>query len=68
MADLKELLATLKEAIEDEKQAQKKYKKLKEQTDSQETAKLYEQLIADEKEHERLLRSRYEALKESLDE
>jgi len=60
------VLEGLLEAIEDEIAAQKKYKYLKEQTDDQKAEALFEQLIKDEKGHEKLLRSRYEALKDHL--
>ena len=61
------VLQGILEAIEDEIEAQEKYKYLKEQTDDEMAAALFEQLIKDEKEHERLLRSRYEALKDHLE-
>jgi rubrerythrin len=60
------VLDGLLEAIEDEIEAQKKYEFLKEQTDDQKAEALFEQLIKDEKGHEKLLRSRYEALKDHL--
>jgi len=61
------VLEGLLEAIEDEIAAQEKYKYLKEQTDDQKAKALFEQLIKDEKGHEKLLRSRYEALKDHLE-
>ncbi len=61
-----EILEGLEEAIKDEQEAQKKYKKLKQQTDDENAKKLFEQLIEDEKNHEKSLRSRYQAIKESL--
>ncbi|MFW6001643.1 MAG: ferritin family protein [Halanaerobium sp.] len=61
------VLEGLLEAIEDEIAAQKKYQFLKEQTDDQKAEALFEQLIKDEKGHEKLLRSRYEALKDHLE-
>ena len=61
---MEEVLEGILEAIEDEQAAQEKYKKLKAQADSEEAKALFEQLIKDEKGHERLLKSRYEALKE----
>jgi len=60
------VLNGLLEAIDDEIAAQKKYEFLKEQTDDQKAKALFEQLIKDEKGHEKLLRSRYEALKDHL--
>lgn len=61
------VLEGLLEAIEDEIEAQKKYQYLKEQTDDEKAEALFEQLINDEKGHEKLLRSRYEALKDHLE-
>lgn len=61
------VLEGLLEAIEDEIAAQKKYQFLKEQTDDPKAEALFEQLIKDEKGHEKLLRSRYEALKDHLE-
>lgn len=60
------VLNGLLEAIDDEIAAQKKYEFLKEQTDDKKAKALFEQLIKDEKGHEKLLRSRYEALKDHL--
>lgn len=60
------VLDGLLEAINDEIAAQKKYKSLKEQTDDEKAKALFEQLIKDEKGHEKLLRSRYEAMKDHL--
>jgi len=62
------VLAGILEAIDEEIAAQKKYEYLKEQTDNEMAEALFEQLIKDEKGHEKLLRSRYEALKEHLEE
>lgn len=62
-----EILEGIKEAIKDEQEAQNKYKKLKQQTEDEKAKKLYEQLIEDEKRHEESLRSRYQAIKESLE-
>ncbi|MFP4199501.1 MAG: ferritin family protein [Halanaerobium sp.] len=61
------VLAGILEAIDEEIAAQKKYEYLKEQTDDEMAEALFEQLIKDEKGHEKLLRSRYEALKEHLE-
>jgi rubrerythrin len=61
------VLEGLLEAIEDEIAAQEKYKFLKKQTDDKKAKALFEQLIKDEKGHEKLLRSRYEAMKDYLD-
>lgn len=62
------VLEGILEAIDEEIAAQKKYEYLKEQTDDEMAEALFEQLIKDEKGHEKLLRSRYEALKEHLEE
>lgn len=64
---MKEILQGIKEAISDELDAQKKYSQLKEQSESEEAKSLYEQLVQDEKRHEKLLRSRYQAIKQSLE-
>ncbi len=64
---MSELLESLAEAIADEQEAQKKYKQMQQQAEDEKTRQLYEQLIEDEKAHEKILRSRYEALKENLD-
>ena len=61
-----EVLEGISTAIEEEIAAQEKYKRLKKQTDNEKAKALFEQLIKDETAHERLLRSRYEALKERL--
>ncbi|MFW6266012.1 MAG: ferritin family protein [Halanaerobiales bacterium] len=62
-----EILEGLQEAIEDEIAAQEKYKKLKKKTTDERAKAVFEQLIKDEKGHEKLLRSRYEALKKMSD-
>ncbi|MGM0410199.1 MAG: ferritin family protein [Bacillota bacterium] len=64
---MKEVLEGILEAIEEEKAAQQKYKRLKEQSDNKKAKALFDQLIKDEVEHERLLRSRYEALKSRVE-
>lgn len=65
MDEMQELLASIEDAIEDEQRAQIRYKELKQQATNEDTKRLYEQLIEDEKSHEKTLRSRYQALKES---
>lgn len=57
------ILEGIKDAIEDEISAQKKYKALKKETDDDKLKALFEQLIKDEKEHEKILKSRYKAVK-----
>ena len=61
-----DVLEGVLEAIEEEVAAQEKYKKLKEATDDKMAEALFEQLIKDEKGHEELLRSRYEAIKSKM--
>ena len=62
------VLEGILEAIDDEIEAQEKYKYLKEKTDDEKAKALFEQLIKDEEGHEKLLRSRYQALKAHLEE
>ena len=57
-----EIMEGIKRAIEDERKAQGEYKKLRDQTDDHQAKQFFQQLIEDEKKHERLLLSRYEAL------
>lgn len=64
---MEEVLKGILLAIDEEVAAQKMYKKLKKETDNEKAKALFNQLIEDEKNHERLLRSRYQALKNSLD-
>lgn len=63
---MEEVLEGIQEAIEEEIRAQNKYKNLKEQSESEKAKALFDQLIEDEKGHEKLLRSRYEALKSQM--
>jgi rubrerythrin len=62
------ILKGIEEAIKDEISAQKKYKRLKEKTDNAKLKALFDQLIKDEKEHEELLNSRYQAVKKISEE
>ena len=64
---MKEVLEGIQEAIEDEISAQNKYKTLKEESEDDKAKALFDQLIQDEKSHEKLLRSRYEALKSQVE-
>lgn len=57
------ILAGIEEAIEEEIAAQEKYEQLKKEADDAKLKALFEQLIKDEKEHEEILRSRYQAVK-----
>ena len=63
---MEEVLAGIQEAIEEEIRAQKKYKDLKEKVEGDKAKALFDQLIKDEKGHEELLRSRYEAIKSKM--
>jgi len=65
--EMNKVLEGILEAIDDEIEAQKKYRALKEQTDDKKAEALFEQLIKDEISHEELLRSRYEALKKYME-
>lgn len=64
---MNEILKGIKLAIEEEIAAQKTYQNLKEEAKSKKAKALFEQLVKDEKAHEKLLRSRYQALKENLE-
>jgi rubrerythrin len=57
------ILNGIKDAINDEVAAQKKYKELKEQATDKKVKALFKQLIEDEKNHEKILRSRFQAIK-----
>lgn len=64
---MQEILQELLTAIEEEKDAQKKYAKLAEMTDDPTAKAFFHQLVADEKEHERLLISRYKAISKLIE-
>ena len=49
------ILEGIKEAIQEEIDAQEKYKRLKEEADEQKLKALFDQLIKDEEEHEEIL-------------
>lgn len=63
---MEEILQGIKDAIKEEKAQQEKYRKLKDKAEDENVKALFEQLIKDEIGHEKLLRSRYEALKSSM--
>lgn len=60
---MQQILDGILEAIEDEVRSQKHYKELAEKADDTKVKKFFEQLSLEEKNHEKILRSRYEALK-----
>ena len=59
---MEEILEGILEAIEDEVNSQKHYKKLADQAEDPKVKKFFEQLVLEEENHEKTLRSRYEAL------
>lgn len=60
---MQEILDGILEAIQDEIKAQKHYKMLSEKAEDPKVKKFFEQLKIDEEEHEKSLRTRYEAFK-----
>lgn len=58
-----EVLRAVEEAIEDEKNAQKRYREAAERAQEPEVRLFFEQLLRDEEEHERLLRDRLKTLR-----
>lgn len=58
---MQEILEGILEAIEDEIRAQRNYKSLAEKAKDPGVRKFFEQLKLEEEEHERVLRTRYEA-------
>ncbi len=65
--NLDEIFQGIKEAINDEREQQKKYRNFIKKANDEEVKALFEQLLEDEIEHENLLRSRYLALKNYWD-
>lgn len=59
---MKEILDGILEAIEDEVKAQKHYQMLAEKASDPKVKIFFEQLRMDEENHEKILRSRYEAM------
>lgn len=58
---MQEILEGILEAIHDEMRAQKHYQKLAEKAEDPKVKKFFEQLRMEEENHEKILRSRYEA-------
>ena len=67
MVKMEEVLDGILTAIDEEIAAQEMYQELKEEADGEKAKALFEQLVKDEKSHEKLLRSRYEAIKSNLE-
>ncbi|MTI47208.1 ferritin family protein [Sporosalibacterium faouarense] len=61
-----QILNWIQEAIEDEIKSQKHYQKLADEVDDPKAKKFFEQLKMDEEDHERVLRTRYEAFEKML--
>lgn len=58
---MQQILDGILEAIEDEMRAQKHYRMLEETTEDPKVKKFFEQLRLDEENHEKILRTRYDA-------
>lgn len=63
---MKQILDGILEAIEDEIRAQKHYQMLSEKADDPKVKKFFQQLKTDEENHEKALRTRYEAFEKLL--
>lgn len=63
---MQQILDGILEAIEDEMKAQKHYQMLADKTEEPSVKKFFEQLRADEENHEQILRARYEAFSKML--
>lgn len=63
---MQEILDWILEAIEDEIKAQKHYQMLAEKVEDPKIKKFFEQLKMDEENHEKVLRTRYEAFAKML--
>ncbi len=61
-----ELLEIVKEAIESEKRSQLRYERALSRARRPETRAMFEALLAEEREHERLLHEKYEDIKKQL--
>lgn len=59
---MNDILKGILEAIEDEVNAQKHYQNLADQAEDPLLKKFFEQMVKEEAEHEKQLRSRYDAL------
>lgn len=60
---MEQILEGILEAIEDEIRAQKHYKMLAEKVEDTKVKKFFLQLMLDEENHEKVLRTRYESFK-----
>jgi rubrerythrin len=63
---MQQILDGILEAIEDEIKAQKHYQMLSEKAEDLKVKKFFEQLKTDEENHEKALRTRYEAFEKLL--
>jgi len=63
---MQQILEGILEAIEDEIRAQKHYQMLAEKADDPKVKKFFEQLKSDEENHEKALRTRYEAFEKMM--
>jgi len=61
-----DLLAILEEAIADERAAQEKYRRGLERCADPEACEVFEQLLGEERAHERVLRARYVEVKKRI--
>ncbi len=64
---MEDIKRAIESAIEDEKAAQENYKQLAENTDDPQAKAMFEQMAKDEANHEKLLRSRLEAISKLSD-
>ena len=64
---MQQILNGILEAIEDEMNAQKHYKMLADMAEDPKVKKFFEQLRMDEENHEKTLRTRYEAFSKMLE-
>lgn len=64
---MQQILNGILEAIEDEMNAQKNYQMLAEMAEDPKVKKFFEQLRMDEENHEKILRTRYEAFSKMLE-
>lgn len=64
---MQQILNGILEAIEDEMNAQKHYQMLAEMAEDPKVRKFFEQLRMDEENHEKILRTRYEAFSKMLE-
>ena len=64
---MENIIKAIENAIEDEKAAQENYKQLAESTDDPQAKAMFEQMAKDEANHEKLLRSRLEAISKLSD-